>query len=75
MIYSQTLQTLTEDELSILFLICQKFFEPLQIPATYNYVKMLKRDATLKIIDVLEKQATEENKFIFHSLKNKLNQQ
>lgn len=72
MIFEQTLKTLTEEELSILFLICEKIFEPIGISAKFDYVKMLRLDITLKIIDVLQSQALEEKKEIFSSLKKKL---
>lgn len=72
MIYSQTLKTLDEDELSILFLICEKMFEPIGLNATYHFLKMLRLDITLKIIDVLKNQALDEKKYIFDSLKKKL---
>lgn len=75
MIYSQTLKSLTEDEISILFLICDKFLEPLNISPSYNYLKMLNVNVTCRIIDILEAQAKEENKILFQSLKNKINQQ
>jgi hypothetical protein len=49
MIYSDTLRSLTEDELSILFLIFNKFFEPFKIEAKYNFLKMLRVDITCKL--------------------------
>lgn len=75
MIYEQTLRTLTEDELSILFLIVDKFLSPLGVSPAFNYLKMLKLDTTNKIIDILQSQALPEKKETFTTLKNKLNQQ
>jgi hypothetical protein len=72
MFFTQTLNELNEEELSILFLICQKYLEPLGIQATFNFVKMLKKDITFRIIDVLKSQALEEKKEVFDSLKKKL---
>jgi len=72
MFFTQTLNELNEEELSILFLICQKYLEPLGIHATFNFVKMLKKDITFRIIDVLKSQALEEKKEVFDSLKKKL---
>lgn len=75
MIYGQTLRSLSEDEISILFLICDKLLSPCNVDLSFNYLKMLRLDVTCKIIDVLETQALEEKKEIFRSLKNKLTQQ
>jgi len=72
MIYEQTLRSLNEDELSILFLICEKMFEPININAKFQYLKMLRLNVILKMIDVLQTQAYEEKKEIFNSLKKKL---
>ena len=72
MFFTQTLNELNEEELSILFLICQKSLEPLGIQATFNFIKMLKKDITFRIIDVLKSQALEEKKEVFDSLKKKL---
>jgi len=75
MIYGQTLRSLSEDEISILFLICDNLLSPCNVDVSFNYLKMLRLDVTCKIIDVLETQALEEKKEIFRSLKNKLTQQ
>lgn len=72
MIYEQTLRSLDEEELSILFLICEKMFEPIKINATFQYLKMLRLNVILKMIDVLQTQALEEKKEVFNSLKKKL---
>lgn len=72
MIYEQTLRSLNEDELSILFFICEKMFEPININAKFQYLKMLRLNVILKMIDVLQTQAYEEKKEIFNSLKKKL---
>ena len=72
MIYEQTLRSLDEEELSILFLICEKMFEPISIHATFHYLKMLRLNVILKMIDVLQAQALEEKKEVFVSLKKKL---
>lgn len=72
MIYQSTIDNLSEDELSILFLICQKFFDPINLEAKINYVKMLRVNIILSIIDILKAQALEEKKEIFDSLKKKL---
>lgn len=72
MIYEQTLRSLDEEELSILFLICEKMFEPIKISATFQYLKMLRLNVILKMIDVLQTQALEEKKEVFNSLKKKL---
>jgi len=72
MIYSWELDTLTDDEKSILFFIVQKSLEPLGYEPNVRCISMLKRDLTLKIIDTLKKQAPEENHQIFDNLKEKL---
>jgi len=74
MIYEQTLRSLSEEELSILFLICDKMLEPLSIRAKFQYLKMLRLNVVGKIIDVLQAQALEEKKEIFNSLKKKLSE-
>ena len=72
MIYSWELDTLTDDEKSILFFIVQKSLEPLGYEPNVRWISMLKRDLTLKIIDTLKRQAPEENYQIFDNLKEKL---
>jgi hypothetical protein len=72
MIYTQTLNSLTEDEYSILFYICQRVLEPLNIDARFEFIKMLRLDITCKIIDTLQKQALDDKQEIFTSLKKKL---
>jgi len=72
MIYSHTLQNLTEEEVSIIYLICQRFlpFEP-----NHMTLKTLRIPVVLKIIDTLKPQALEEKQSIFDSLKEKLSAQ
>jgi len=72
MIFSSTIDTLTEDELSVLFYICHRVFEPIGLEATLQFVKMLRIDITCKIIDVLQAQALDDKKEIFSSLRKKL---
>jgi len=72
MIYNSTINTLSEEELSILFLISDKFLSPLNIDTTIHFVKMLKIDVVCLIIDVLKPQAQEQFQNIFDSLKKKL---
>lgn len=75
MIYQSTINSLTEEELSILFFITEKFLSPLSIDIKINFVKMLKLNVIFKMIEILQQQALDENKNIFDSLKNKLAQQ
>jgi hypothetical protein len=72
MIFSHTLQSLTEEEVSILYLICQRFlpFEP-----NHMTLKTLRIPIILKIIDVLKPQAHDEKQAIFDTLKEKLSAQ
>jgi hypothetical protein len=72
MIYQSTLDTLTEDEMSILYLICNNFLARLDIEMNYTFIRMLRVDVVLKMIDVLKLQAKEECREIFDSLKKKL---
>lgn len=72
MIYGQTLKTLSEEELSILFLICEKFFEPIHIPVKYDFLKMLRVDVVSRMLDVLQRQAVPEKQDVFSTLKKKL---
>lgn len=72
MIYQSKINELDENELSILFLILDKFFRPLNLEAKLEYVKMLRLDVICGMIDVLKTQAIDEYKNIFESLKNKL---
>jgi hypothetical protein len=72
MIYSYTLNSLTEEEISILYLIGEKFlsFEP-----NFDVLKTLRIPVVLKLIDILKPQALEEKQEIFNSLKEKLSAQ
>jgi len=72
MIYSHTLQGLTEEEVSILYLICQRFlpFEP-----NHTTLRTLRIPVVLKIIDVLKPQGLDEKQTIFDTLKEKLSAQ
>ena len=75
MIYSYTLNSLTEDELSILFFICDHYLKPIGIDTKYDFLKMLKKHAVIPIIESLKQQAQEESKNIFDTLKEKLLQE
>jgi hypothetical protein len=75
MIYSYTLNSLTEDELSILFYICDLYLKPIGIDAKYDFLKMLKKNTVIPIIENLKQQAQEESKNIFDTLKEKLLQE
>lgn len=70
MITANTLQTLTEEEISILFFIVEKSMPWLQ--PNFNFIKLLRKDITLRIIDVLKRQAIPEKQSIFDTLKEKL---
>jgi hypothetical protein len=72
MIYSHTLNDLSEEEISILYFIAGRVlsFEP-----NFNILKTLRIPAVLRIIDVLKPQALEEKKEIFDKLKEKLSAQ
>jgi len=72
MIFSYTLNSLTEEEISILYLIGGKFlpFEP-----NFEVLKALRIPIVLKLIDILKPQALEEKQEIFNSLKEKLSAQ
>jgi len=72
MIFNSTIASLTEDELSILFLICDKFLAPLNIETKIDFIKMLKINVICNIIDILKPQAQEQYHEIFDSLKKKL---
>lgn len=72
MIYQSTINNLTEEELSILFLISNNFLVHFNIETNVHFVKMLRVDVVVKMIDVLKNQAKEECKEIFDSLKKKL---
>jgi hypothetical protein len=72
MIYSHTLNDLSEEEISILYFIAGKVltFEP-----NFDILKALRIPVILKILDVLKPQALEEKKEIFDKLKEKLSAQ
>jgi hypothetical protein len=72
MIYNWELDSLTDDEKSVLFFIVHKSLEPLGYEPNVGWISMLKRDLTVKIIDTLKRQAPEENHQVFDSLKEKL---
>ena len=71
MIYQSTINSLTEDELSILYFIADRFLSPFGT-VRVDYVKMLRVDVVCKMLDVLKPQAIETNQNIFDSLKKKL---
>ena len=70
MIFSHTLDTLSEDEISILYLITASSMPWLDVKR--DYLKFLRKDIVYKIIDILKNQALDEYKNIFDSLKEKL---
>jgi hypothetical protein len=72
MIYNWELDSLADDEKSILFFIVQKSLEPLGYEPNVKWINMLRKDLTFKIIDTLKRQAPEQNHQIFDSLKEKL---
>lgn len=74
MIFQDKIKELTEEELSILFLVSEKFLAPLGYSTNINYVKMLNIGHTCKIIDVLKPQALSEKQEIFDNLKKKLSE-
>ncbi|NBW56592.1 hypothetical protein EBR43_02170 [bacterium] len=74
MIFQGKINELTEDELSILFLICEKFLQPLGMSASLHFVKMLDINVVCKIVDVLKPQALLEKQEIFDNLKKKLSE-
>jgi len=75
MILSHTLKNLTEEEISLLFLIGDILFSPLGIDFKFNYIKMFRVNIILPIIDTLKSQALEEKYNIFDSLKEKISNQ
>lgn len=72
MIYNSTIASLTEEELSILFLICDKFLAPLNIETKIDFVRMLRVNVICNILDVLKPQSLEQFHEVFDSLKKKL---
>jgi hypothetical protein len=70
MIFSHTLDALSEDEISILYFITASSMPWLDVK--HDYLKLLRKDIVYKIIDVLKNQALDEYKNIFDSLKEKL---
>jgi len=75
MIYQSTLNTLTEEELSILYFILNNFFAPLGLEPKIDFLKMLRLSVVLPMLDILKPQALEINQIFFESLKNKLQAQ
>lgn len=74
MIYQSTIDTLTEDELSLLYLISNNFLVHFNIETNLHFIRMLRINVILKMLDVLKPQAKEENQPIFDSLKKKLSE-
>lgn len=70
MIFSHTLDTLNEDEISILYFITASSMPWLDVKR--DYLKLLRKDVVYKIIGILKNQALDEYKNIFDSLKEKL---
>lgn len=74
MIYQSTIDTLTEEELSILYLISNNFLVQFNIETNIHFIKMLRVDVVSKMLDVLKNQALPECQEIFESLKKKLSE-
>lgn len=69
MILTNTINSLTEDELSLLFFIGQKFFS---WEINFSVIKALRVDIVIRLLDILKPQALEEKQDIFVKLKEKL---
>ena len=72
MIFRSTINTLSEEELSILYLIIHNALGPFGIEPRLDFIKMFRLDILLRIIDVLKPQALPDKQDIFDSLKKKL---
>lgn len=70
MIFSHTLDSLSEDEISILYFIAASTMPWLDIKR--DFLKYLRKDIVFRIIEVLKKQALDEYKSIFDTLREKL---
>ena len=75
MILSSTLNSLTEEELSILFYIGHQIFLPQNIDIKFDYLKMLRVHTIIPMIDFLKTQALEDKIIFFDSLKEKISNQ
>jgi len=75
MILSDTIRSLTEEELSILFFIGDKILSPLGVDVKVEHLKMLKVHALVSILESLKLQALEEKTIFFDSLKEKISNQ
>jgi hypothetical protein len=73
MIHSETLRSLTEEELSILYYICghPKILGSMVQPKL-EFIKMFKLDVLMKLIEIFKQHALEEKKSIFDELSKKL---
>jgi hypothetical protein len=70
MIFSHTLDSLSEDEISILYFIVASTMPWLDTKR--DFLKYLRKDIVFRIIEVLKKQALDEYKSIFDTLREKL---
>ncbi|NBP01000.1 MAG: hypothetical protein EBU90_12855 [Proteobacteria bacterium] len=72
MITSQFLNSCTEDEQGILYLILCASLQPLGYQPSFSCVKFLKKNNLLKIFDVLKSQIIPENLHILENLQKKI---
>lgn len=70
MITTHTIKTLSEEEVSVLFFIIEQSM-PWLTP-NINFIKLLRKDITFKILDTLKRQALPDKQNIFDTLKEKL---
>jgi len=70
MITTHTIKTLSEEEVSVLYFIIEQSM-PWLTP-NFNFIKLLRKDITFKILDTLKRQALPDKQNIFDTLKEKL---
>ena len=75
MILSETLNKLSEEELSLLYFIGNEIFLPLGINVNNDLLKGLKVHMVIPLIENFKNNALEDKKIIFDSLKEKISNQ
>lgn len=74
MIYDSFLKELSEDELSLIFLIAENAYVPLSIEPSYNLLKYLKKDNLLMELELIKRQIHANHKEMVTGLQKKISE-
>jgi len=74
MIYNSFLKELSEEELSLIFLIGENAYAPLGMEVSYNLLKYLKRDNVLMELEFIKRQIHADHKEMVTGLQKKVSE-